>query len=86
MEIKTRILNDDGLHARPAGILVKAASGFKAKIDFSYNGKTVNGKSLLSIMSLGLTKDAEVAIKAEGDDAERALAALRTLIENKFQV
>jgi phosphocarrier protein HPr len=86
MEIKTRILNDEGLHARPAGILVKAANGFQSKIDLSYNGKTVNGKSLLSIMSLGLTKDAEFAIKAEGSDAERAVEALKLLVENKFQV
>jgi len=86
MEVKARILNDDGLHARPAGILAKKAGGFKSKIDFSFNGKTVNGKSLLSIMSLGLTKDAELAIMAEGEDAEPALKALCTLIESKFEV
>lgn len=86
MEVKVTLLNEDGLHARPAGVFVKSAGAFTSKIDVSYNSKTANAKSLLSLLSLGLTKDSDFIIKAEGDDAEQALNVLSQLVQNKFQV
>lgn len=80
MEKIVTILNEEGLHARPAGILVKAASAFESNIEIN----SVNAKSIMSVMSLGLTKDAEVTLKAEGTDAEEALNALSELVNNKF--
>ena len=86
MEIKKRILNDDGLHARPAGMLAKTSAGFQSKIQIVFNSRTVNAKSSMSLMTLGLAKDDEVNIQAEGPDAEMALTKISELIDCKFQV
>jgi phosphocarrier protein HPr len=85
-EITLKLLNEEGMHARPAGILVKTASQFKSKIEIQYNGKTVNAKSVLGLMSLGMTGLSDFVIKADGSDAEGALLALQQLVQNKFQV
>jgi PTS hybrid protein len=74
------LVNADGLHARPAAELVKLASGFKQKI-------TVNGtdaKSLLGIMSLGLTKGAAVEIASDDPDGRDAVDAIAELAESGF--
>jgi PTS hybrid protein len=72
--------NKDGLHARPAAEFVKLASTFAAKV--VVNGK--DAKSLLGIMSLGLVKGAVVDLRADGPDAQDAIAALASLIESGF--
>ena len=86
MELKLKLLNEEGMHARPAGVLVKRVGQFKSKIELISNGKTVNAKSLLSIMSLGLTAQSEFTVKAEGDDADAAIKSIEELVQNKFQV
>ncbi|HEY8271877.1 MAG TPA: HPr family phosphocarrier protein [Pseudobdellovibrionaceae bacterium] len=86
MEIKLRLLNEEGMHARPAGILVKAISSFQSKVELEFNGKSINAKSLLSILSLGLTFNSEFMARAEGSDAALALKSIESLIQNKFQV
>lgn len=72
--------NGDGLHARPAAQLVKAAAGFDAKI--TANG--VDAKSLLRIMGLGLAKGATLDLEATGPEAQAAIEALSALVENGF--
>ncbi len=84
MEKKVVIKNESGLHARPAGLLVKKASEFKSDIEIEFNGKKINGKSIMGIMSLGLDKNSEIKIIANGDDAEGAVNALAELIESGF--
>ncbi|MGZ3744648.1 MAG: HPr family phosphocarrier protein [Pseudobdellovibrionaceae bacterium] len=86
MEIKLKLLNEEGMHARPAGVLVKAISPFQSKIELEFKGKNINAKSLLSIMSLGLTFNSEFTARAEGSDAALALKSIETLVLNKFQV
>lgn len=86
LEKKLIILNEEGMHARPAGVLAKMAGSFSSAIEIVANGKTVNAKSIMSVMSLGLTKDAELIIKANGVDESEALTKLETLINNKFQL
>lgn len=76
----TTLVNDDGLHARPASEFVKLASTFEASV--RVNG--VDAKSLLRIMSLGLAKGREVTIVAEGPDAGAAVDALVELIGSGF--
>ncbi len=85
MEIKLKLLNEEGMHARPAGILVKRVSQYQAKIQLNFNGKSVNAKSLLSIMSLGLTANSEFTASAEGVDAELALNSISEIVQNKFK-
>ncbi|WP_345244425.1 phosphocarrier protein HPr [Pontibacillus salipaludis] len=67
------ITSDDGVHARPATVLVQTAGQYKADVNLEYNGKSVNLKSIMGIMSLGIPSGAEVKITAEGTDEEEAL-------------
>lgn len=84
--VTVKVLNDEGLHARPAGVLVKTASTFSSEIELSVDGDTANAKSIMSIMGLGLTKDTTVTISADGDDAEAALKEITNLFNNKFHL
>ncbi|WP_078410213.1 phosphocarrier protein HPr [Priestia abyssalis] len=67
---------DSGVHARPATTLVQAASKFNADVNLEYNGRTVNLKSIMGVMSLGIPKGAMIKIIAEGSDAANAITAL----------
>lgn len=79
-----KIQNKLGIHARPAAEFVKLASKFKSKIYISKNGRKVNGKSIMGVMTLAAEYRSEVEITAEGPDAAEALKALVELINNKF--
>jgi phosphoenolpyruvate---glycerone phosphotransferase subunit DhaM len=74
------IVNRDGLHARPAAEFVKLANTFPAKV--TVEGK--DAKSLLGIMSMGLTKGSEVVLASEDPDGRPAVDALADLIETGF--
>lgn len=76
--------NKTGIHARPASVFVQTASKFKSKIEIKANGKTANAKSILTIMSLGLSKGTEITIQADGEDEAEAVKALSDLVESKF--
>jgi phosphocarrier protein len=76
--------NKVGLHARPAGALVRVAKEFQSAITVTYRDKQANAKSILSILSLGAEKGALVSIEATGDDAEQAVEKLRQLVRDKF--
>ncbi|WP_142505933.1 HPr family phosphocarrier protein [Melghirimyces algeriensis] len=78
------IQNESGLHARPAALLVKEAGNFSSEIQLVKNGKEANAKSLLGLMSLSIQKGDEITLKAEGEDAEKAVTTLRQLIESGF--
>ncbi|MCY6356655.1 HPr family phosphocarrier protein [Clostridium sp. ZS2-4] len=71
-----------GLHARPATLLVKKASSFKSDIYLEYKDKKANIKSLIGVLSLGVTKDAAVTIIASGDDETLAAEEIAKLIES----
>ncbi|MFV4892421.1 phosphocarrier protein HPr [Lactobacillus delbrueckii] len=70
------IIAETGIHARPATLLVQAASKFGSEINLEYNGKSVNLKSIMGVMSLGVGQGADVTISAEGDDEKEAIAAV----------
>lgn len=84
MEKLVSIKNASGLHARPAGMFVKKAAEFKATVEVIAKGKTVNAKSIMGIMSLGLAKGDELTISAKGEDEETAVNTLVELIESGF--
>ena len=84
MEVTIKILNEQGLHARPASIFVKTAGKFKSNVSIIHGNEVANAKSIINIMSLGLKKGEEIKITAEGIDEKEAIEALVTLIENKF--
>ncbi|MGP1618473.1 HPr family phosphocarrier protein [Peptostreptococcus stomatis] len=84
MEKKVTIINETGLHARPASMFVKKASEFKSSVELIYGGEKVNAKSIMGIMKLGLAKGTEVVIETHGEDEELALNSIVELIESGF--
>ena len=73
--------NGTGLHARPATLLVKKASSFKSDVSIEFNGKKANVKSLIGVLSLGVTKGANITVTASGDDEPLAAEEIAKLIE-----
>jgi phosphocarrier protein len=71
---------ETGIHARPATLLVQTASKFDSDIQLEYKDKKVNLKSIMGVMSLGIGKDAQISIIAEGSDAQEALNSLEELL------
>jgi phosphocarrier protein HPr len=81
MERTVTLGSKSGLHARPAAVFVQNAKGFQSQITLSKNDKTVNGKSILSVLSLGAEQGDRVVLKVNGDDAEVAIDRLTSLLE-----
>ncbi len=79
-----KILNEEGLHLRPAGMFVKLASTFTSEIWVEKDGETANGKSIMGLALLAAERDATILITAEGEDASEAIGALGALIERRF--
>lgn len=71
-----------GLHARPATLLVKKASSFKSDVCIEFNGKKANVKSLIGVLSLGVTKGSNVSLSINGDDEAYAMDEIIKLIES----
>ena len=74
--------NSTGLHARPATLLVKKASSFKSDVSIEFNGKKANVKSLIGVLSLGVTKDSKITVMASGDDETLAVEEIAKLINS----
>ena len=79
------ILNRLGLHARAAARLVRLANGFASEIYVVKDGMEVNGKSIMGVLMLAAPKDTKILVRANGLDAEEALAAIGELIARKFE-
>jgi phosphocarrier protein HPr len=82
-EIKFKVKNETGFHARPAALLVGVASKYQSTISIFKDGKKANVKSILNLLSLGIVKNDEVLIQAEGDDEVQALADIEQLGEKE---
>ncbi|MBQ2696523.1 MAG: HPr family phosphocarrier protein [Clostridia bacterium] len=72
--------NQVGLHARPATFFIQKSNEFKSSIWVEKNNRRVNAKSLLGVLSLGITKGTQITIIADGSDEQEALDALVHLI------
>ena len=70
------IINPTGIHARPAGLLTKQATQFSSKIHLHVNGKVLDAKSILNIMSGGIKFGDEVSVVCEGEDQQEALSTI----------
>lgn len=81
---KVTIINDAGLHARPAAALVKLASKFESDFFIHMYGYKVNGKSILGVMTLAAEKGTELELEVKGPDEEQALENIIELIESGF--
>ncbi len=76
------ITSPSGIHARPAGELVKAAGKYESTITLSKNGKDANAKRLIAILGLAAKQNETVTVTVEGSDEEAAFAEVKEIIEN----
>jgi phosphocarrier protein len=83
-ERSVRIMNRNGVHARPAAEIVKLAARFKSDITLTRDELEVNGKSIMGVMMLAAEFGSTVTLRATGPDADAAVDQLATLIASKF--
>lgn len=83
-EATVTLRNATGLHARPAKIFARAAAASAAEVSVEKDGRRVNAKSVLSVLTLDCHQGDEILISVEGDDAETTLTELVALVESRF--
>jgi phosphocarrier protein HPr len=83
MEKSFKVIAETGIHARPATLLVQAASKFDCEIHLQYKEKKVNLKSIMGVMSLGIGQGAEITIIAEGSDESDALNTIEETLKKE---
>jgi len=84
LERSVVVVNEAGIHARPAAEIVKTAAKFRSEITIVRDDLEVNAKSIMGVMMLAAECGATVVIRAEGDDAQAAIDAIAELIANSF--
>ncbi|HET6486191.1 MAG TPA: HPr family phosphocarrier protein [Spirochaetia bacterium] len=85
VERTVTIRNRAGMHARPAALLVKTASGFSSQIFIEKDSERVNGKSIMGVITLGATYNTPLKVIADGPDEVQALDAIERLFEAHFE-
>ena len=80
LEIKNKL----GLHARAAALLVQTINKFDAEVMIAKDGQTVDGRSIMGVLTLAATQGSTIQLEARGREAENVLAAVEKLIDNKF--
>lgn len=80
-----KITNETGLHARPASKFVQKASSFKSEVTLIYGEKEVNAKSIMGVLSLGVSQGKEITIKCDGEDSETAVEELVKFLEEQME-
>ena len=84
IKFQVRVIDPVGLHARPATVAVNVASKCKGDVKVSYNNRSVNMKSIMGVMSLGVPTQSDVIISCEGEDEENSIKTIiDTLKEQK---
>lgn len=83
-EFKYVITDPEGIHARPAGELVKAAKAFECSIKLTKDGKTGDCKKIFGIMGLGVKKDNEVTLTFDGTDEDAACEAISKFMQENL--
>lgn len=78
------ITDEIGIHARPAGQLVKEAKAFTSKITLEANGKSADAVKLMAVMSLGVKCGTEVIVRAEGEDEDAAIAKMQEFMKGNL--
>ena len=82
-QISVLVIDPVGLHARPATVAVNAASKFTCDVKVSFKGRTVNMKSIMGVMSLGIPTQSEITITCEGEDEETAAATIEEILKTQ---
>jgi phosphocarrier protein HPr len=84
MEKDLLIQNKLGLHARAAAKMVETSNQYASDISLRFDGQEVDGKSILSILTLACPVNSKIQIRVEGPDADKLLEAMERLINDKF--
>ena len=84
IELDLKIINQLGLHARPAALIAQTAGGFACEIHLAKNQVSVDAKSIMGIMMLAAEHGSTLHLTADGTDEKEAAEAIRQLFENKF--
>ena len=83
-EFTYQIKDQEGIHARPAGQLVKLAKGFASDVTISRGERSVSAKKLFALMGMGIKQDEVVTVTVSGADEEAALTALATFFREQL--
>jgi phosphotransferase system HPr (HPr) family protein len=83
-EVTLVVRHSAGLHARPAALFVQTAAQFASHIQVAHGERQANAKSILGVLALGVSQGMAIHIRAEGEDASLAVAALASLVESNF--
>ncbi|MCR5536798.1 MAG: HPr family phosphocarrier protein [Succinivibrio sp.] len=84
-QLKYTIKDKDGVHARPAGRIIQAASGFKSQISISAKGSTVSLKNgIFALLGLGIRCGEEIEVSCEGEDEESAIEKIKQALEENL--
>ena len=78
------VVNQLGIHARPAAAFVKLANKFQSDITVEKDGERVNGKSIMGLLMLGAAQGSKLRVTAKGRDAETAIREIEELFARKF--
>lgn len=82
-QIDVFVIDPVGLHARPATVAVNVASKFKCDVNVSFKDNSVNMKSIMGVMSLGIPTQSEVTISCEGEDEDEAIVAIEEVLRTQ---
>ena len=79
-----KVKDELGIHARPAGMLVKEVKNFQSKVTLEKDGKSVDASRLMAVMGMGVKKDQTVTVTVEGDDEDPACEAIKAFFETNL--
>ena len=82
-EITYKIVDSEGVHARPAGQLVKLASGYQSDITIVHDGNEGDAKKIFSVMKLAVKQDGVITFKIDGPDEDAAVAGIQKFFEEE---
>lgn len=82
IEKNLTIVNETGIHARPASQFVTLLNGFKSNIQIIKGNRTANAKSIINVLSMALTKGTVITIKVDGADEQAAMTSIENFINN----
>ena len=83
-EVSYTVKDELGIHARPAGMLVKEVKNFQSKVTLEKDGKTVDASRLMAVMGMGVKKDMTVKVTVEGEDEEACYEAIKAFFETNL--
>ncbi|HMO52635.1 MAG TPA: HPr family phosphocarrier protein [Kiritimatiellia bacterium] len=82
--VEAIIQNDDGIHCRPSTMIIKHIGDYPGRVDICLNGSRVDARSMLGLLSLGLSKGTALVIEVEGPNEEELAQGLKILFETHF--